>query len=234
MWIADRINTQEIYRLWVPDKFVNKHDVTVTLGWQDSSSSLHAGLFRMFFCGLLIVLENNYFKKKFRNTIRVSNSWVQIRSDYFDLGPNCWGCLLCKKKAIERKLPPKKSISSMYIRGLIPRNFAELAEAVPIAARYQAMWVDCPYVGSQSLTFCWLVETVLLPEEPFKTAAVRSTTLLSASDTNTSNLADRVSSRWTGNRLNKKTVVNVLKQGSHRNSKTQFHDFSMIFSWSTM
>ena len=29
--------------------------------------------------------------------------------------------------------PAYQSIYSMYIRGLIPRNFAELAEAVPIA-----------------------------------------------------------------------------------------------------
>ena len=29
-----------------------------------------------------------------------------------------------------------QSRSSMYIRGLIPRNFAELAEAVPIAYTY--------------------------------------------------------------------------------------------------
>ena len=29
--------------------------------------------------------------------------------------------------------PPYQSRSTMYIRGLIPRNFAEFAEAVPIA-----------------------------------------------------------------------------------------------------
>ena len=33
-----------------------------------------------------------------------------------------------------RKHPRYQSRSSMYIRGLIPRNFAELAEAVPIAS----------------------------------------------------------------------------------------------------
>ena len=32
----DRINTQVIYRFSVPDYFAN--DVTVTLGWQDSSN----------------------------------------------------------------------------------------------------------------------------------------------------------------------------------------------------
>ena len=31
--------------------------------------------------------------------------------------------------------PRYQSRSSMYIRGLIPRNFAELAEAVPIASK---------------------------------------------------------------------------------------------------
>ena len=32
-----------------------------------------------------------------------------------------------------RNHPRYQSRSSMYIRGLIPRNFAELAEAVPVA-----------------------------------------------------------------------------------------------------
>ena len=38
--LADRINTQLIYGLEVPDNFVNKHDITVTLGWQDSSCGI--------------------------------------------------------------------------------------------------------------------------------------------------------------------------------------------------
>ena len=32
-----RINTQVIYRVLVPDNFVTKHDITVTLGWQEST-----------------------------------------------------------------------------------------------------------------------------------------------------------------------------------------------------
>ena len=32
----DRVNTQVIYHLYTPDNYVNKHDDTVTLGWQDS------------------------------------------------------------------------------------------------------------------------------------------------------------------------------------------------------
>ena len=39
-------------------------------------------------------------------------------------------------KSASRYHPRYQSISSMYIRGLIPRNFAELAEAVPIEIYY--------------------------------------------------------------------------------------------------
>ena len=31
------INTQVVYRFKAPDNYVNKHDVTVTLGWEDST-----------------------------------------------------------------------------------------------------------------------------------------------------------------------------------------------------
>lgn len=46
-------------------------------------------------------------------------------------------------------------------------------------------------------TFCWFEDIAVFPEDPFKTAAVKSTTRLSASDTNTSSLADRPSPFWT-------------------------------------
>ena len=38
----------------------------------------------------------------------------------------------CYIMSASRYLPHYQSRSSMYIRGLIPRNFVELAEAVPI------------------------------------------------------------------------------------------------------
>ena len=38
---VDRINTQVIYQVIVLDNFVTKHDVTVTLGLQDSSHYQH-------------------------------------------------------------------------------------------------------------------------------------------------------------------------------------------------
>ena len=51
------------------------------------------GNFSCFCCHLLIFFKINFFeKKKFRNTIRVSNGFDQVQDQHFvgpDLGPNC-------------------------------------------------------------------------------------------------------------------------------------------------
>ena len=47
--------------------------------------------------------------------------------------------------------PRYQSISSTYIRGLIPRNFAELSEAVPIALKCICKKIE-PRIGP---TICW-------------------------------------------------------------------------------
>ena len=47
----------------------------------------------MLFCHLLIFFKINFFKKSFRNTIRVSNSLDPDHARRFvgpDLGPNCF------------------------------------------------------------------------------------------------------------------------------------------------
>ena len=62
-----------------------------------------------------------------------------------------------------RYLPRYQSRSLMYIRGLIPRNFAELAEAVPIdfipdktevclTHMQKKMYSLCPFCGTQANT----------------------------------------------------------------------------------
>ena len=55
--------------------------------------------------------------------------------------------------------PRYQSRSSMYIRGLIPRNFAELAEAVPTGS-YCGMKVDVHF-HCLSNQYCMYSENVL-------------------------------------------------------------------------
>ena len=84
-----------IYRLEVPDNFVNKHDITVTLGWQDSSIlyfhpknvnmgmmanivkdrilTLYAGKFACFLSSVDFFSKSTFPKHSIRDTIRVPN-----------------------------------------------------------------------------------------------------------------------------------------------------------------
>ena len=55
--------------------------------------------------------------------------------------------------------PHYQKRSSMFIRGLIPRNFAELADAVPIAALHANHFLDDPMGarGSENAN-CYIFE----------------------------------------------------------------------------
>ena len=64
--------------------------------------------------------------------------------------------------------PRYQSRSSMYIRGLIPRNFAELAEAVPIASVLnESDWTALYLVSYQGFFFqkkkdaCKMIEAII-------------------------------------------------------------------------
>ena len=49
--------------------------------------------------------------------------------------------------------PRYQSRSSMYICGLIPRNFAELAEAVPIVSTYYSIMPEMQFFNEILTTF---------------------------------------------------------------------------------
>ena len=59
----------------------------------------------------------------------------------------CYCVNMISVTSTSRYHPRYQSLSSMYIRGLVPRNFGELAEAVPIG-------VNC---------ICWTLSVVLKP-----------------------------------------------------------------------
>ena len=67
---ADRINTQVIYRFLVPGNFEAKHDVTVTLGWQNSRYNMLQS--RIFNC------TNMHFFAIHENKIIVEISEIKV------------------------------------------------------------------------------------------------------------------------------------------------------------
>ena len=74
-----------------------------------------------------------------------------------------------------RYQPRNQSRSSMYIRGLIPRNFAELAEAVPIACEWRE--TEC-FTSLLTRTVTKVSDQIRIshppPPPPVAWAAVRS------------------------------------------------------------
>ena len=81
------------------------------------------------YCNILLKKHKLHLSHSFRcNHICYCVNMVSVTSAYFYI------------MSASRYYPRYQSRSSMYIRGLIPRNFAKLAEAVPIALN--------PYISS--------------------------------------------------------------------------------------
>ena len=84
--------------------------------------------------------ENDVFSLKYRcSDILLKNHKLHL-SRLFCFNHTCYGVNMVSVTSASRYItsasryhPRYQSRSSMYIRGLIPRNFAELAEAVTIA-----------------------------------------------------------------------------------------------------
>ena len=75
----------------------------------------------------------------FCNNISLQRYFIEKKHIYFTYGRlfcfnhTCNCVNMVSATSASRYHPRYQSRSSMYIRGLIPRNFAELAEVVPIA-----------------------------------------------------------------------------------------------------
>lgn len=77
-------------------------------------------------------------------------------------------------------------------------------------------------------TFCCVLDIELLPEEAFKIAADKSTTLFSASETKASSLAERVSSfKTVDEKCLSKPIISCLRCVSNSISKTLLYNFTI-------
>ena len=73
-----------------------------------------------------------FFSVKYRNSDILLRKHKLNFSRLFCCNHICYCVNMVSVTSASRYNPCYQSISLMYIRGLIPRNFAELVEAVPI------------------------------------------------------------------------------------------------------
>lgn len=82
-------------------------------------------------------------------------------------------------------------------------------------------------------TFCCVLDIELLPEEAFRIAADKSTTLFSASETKASSRAERVSSfKTVDEKCLSKPIISCLRCVSNSISKTLLYNFTIRWIWS--
>ena len=91
-------------------------------------------------------------------------------SRLFCFNHTCYCVNIVSVTSASRYHPRYQSRSSMYIRGMIPRNFAENAEAVPIVSRWQAD-------RKKQLNFCAWLQVLCLSTSTNRTASVPPDTL---------------------------------------------------------